>query len=66
MGTKTVRLLEEDVALLDRLSELHASLPFAARAHAVLSRLDGPAPTVDVEAVRLVVREELERVAGGA
>jgi hypothetical protein len=62
MATKTVRLLEEDIALVNRLCGVDASLPFAAKAHAVLRGLQTRQEQTD--RIRLALRQELARIAG--
>lgn len=63
MATTTVRVLTEDMARLGELSGMPEGVPFGAKLHALLRRLEGGA---DLDAMRRVLREELERLAGGA
>jgi hypothetical protein len=63
MPTKTVRLLADDVALVHRLSTLGDNLSFAVKAHTVLRDLLGRQDEVDH--LRRMIREELDRISGG-
>jgi len=62
MNTRTVRVLAEDVAFVNDLCGLHEATPFAAKLHALLRRNWKD----DKDILRLLMREELERFAGGA
>lgn len=62
MGSRLVRVREEDFKRINELRGLGAHTPFSAKVHAVVARLDGGA---DLDAFRQVLREELLRFAGG-
>lgn len=62
MGSRMMRLREEDIENIHRLSGLAPHMPFSAKVHAVLCRLDAGE---DMEAMRRAIREELHRFAGG-
>lgn len=55
MPTRTVRLYADDVDQVEELAELDPDASFAAKAHDVLRRVR------EGDAVRVAVREELER-----
>jgi hypothetical protein len=61
MGSRMVRMREEDIERINDLSGLAPAMPFSAKVHAVLQRLQRGS---DLEAYRAVLREELERLAG--
>lgn len=61
MGSRMVRVRDEDIESINQLCDLAATMPFSAKVHALVRRLQGRG---DLDALRAVVREELERVAG--
>lgn len=62
MGTRLVRVRDEDFELIGQLSGLGAHMPFSAKVHALVCRLRTGG---DMDAFRLVLREELLRFACG-
>lgn len=63
MGTRVVRLAEEDVERVNRLCGMTDEVPFSEKVRAVLRLLDTYGS--DLAGVRTVVREELERLTWG-
>lgn len=62
-ATKVVRMLEEDIEYLSRLSGLPEAYPFSMKVHVVLAILEAQQETLGE--VRLALRTELERLLAG-
>lgn len=64
MPTRSVRLRAEDIALVNDITDLDGGAPFSMKLHVLLRELMGKRD--DVEAIRLALRQELDRFTGEA
>jgi hypothetical protein len=63
MGTKVVRMLEQDVERVVQSCGLPEQAPFATKVSALLHELERR--EAEADQVRTIIRQELERLVGG-